>query len=438
MRVLEKPAAQRRCFLLPQHFEQRDQYLEALLDEWLGVLSPFAWGLAQLSIDAVALSEGVLRVISVIARFPSGELAFLRAGDSPLEVAFPAETLAERPLDVFLGLPDWSSEGPNAGEDGAPETATRYRSVAAQPQGRGPTLRPRLRLYVDGEDLPADRIRLARVRSTRGDIEIDPDVLPPTLWPLPGTFLPSAIAAIVGALSARQAQLLAARRERPHEPLTFSAEQVPQLLALSTVQQALAALTNPVSRRGAHPRETHRVLSELLGAIEALEGQIAPVPSYIHEAAGPGFSILASRLLAAIPVFARPPHDALPFVRRDVHTFVLKLPDPALLRRRVHLVLIGAERAHLEHGAPSYGKLASEASMPQIVQTAVRGIELAPDFDPPASLPSSAQSACFNLNTRSAYWADVLERGSLVFYLPNAPQGLRVALYVTNDRERAS
>jgi type VI secretion system protein ImpJ len=439
VRPLEKPAVQRRGVLLSQHFELRDRYLETVLDEWLGALSPCAWGLAQLEIDGAGLEQGLFRVTALVARFPSGEIAVLRAGDAPLEMALPRETIANRPLDVFVGLADLSSDGPNAGEEGGPETTTRYRSIPPKPQGRGPTLRPKLRLYFDGDGrLPSDRIRLALVRSTRSGIEMDPDVLPPMLWPLESTSLPGAIAAVVRVLSAREAQLLAARRERPHEPLTFSAEQTPALLALSAIQQALAALTNSVSRRGAHPRESHRILSELLGAIEALGGQIAPIPAYVHEAAGPGFRTLLDRLLVAIPALGRAPHEAFAFARNDAHTFELKLVDPAILQRRVRLVLVGGERGSLEQNVPAYAKLASNAWMPRIVQTAVRGIELAPDFDPPASLPSSAHSACFHLSKRSDYWTDVLERGSMVFFLPNAPSELRVALYVMNERENAS
>jgi type VI secretion system protein ImpJ len=443
VRTLEKPAVQRRGVLLSQHFELRDRYLETLGDDWLAALSPFGWGFAELDVDVAALAEGIFRVRSLTARFPSGEIAVLRPGEVPLQIALPPEALADRPLDVFLGLADFAGDGPNVSGDGeheghgGHESATRYRSIPAEPEGRGPVLAPKLRLYLERlDELPADRMRLARVRTTRIGIEVDSDVLPPMLWPLEGTSLPGALAAVARALTSRQAQLLAQRQERPHEPTTFTAEQTPALLALSALQQALAALSNPVSRRGTHPRESHRILAELLGSVEALEATIAPLPAYVHESPGPGFRVLVDRLLAAIPVLARAPHEILAFTRRDAHAFELTGVEPALLRRRVHLVLIGGERGSLEQNVPAYAKLASDAWMGRIVQTAVRGIELAPDFDPPASLPSSAHSACFRLNTRSEYWADVLERGAMVFFLPNAPADLRVALYVMNEGER--
>ncbi len=403
-----------------------------LFDEWLGVLSPFAWGLAQLEIDSTALTRGVVRLTKASARFASGEMAHLPSGAS-LEIALPFEELADRPLDVFLALADLSGDGPNAG--GADDVATRYRRIPAATRGRGPTLRPRLRLFIDTQgSLPSDRLRVMRVRATRSGIEIDPEVLPPMLWPLEGTFLPGAVAAVLSALSGRQAQLLAARRARPHEPLTFSAAETPQLVALSAIHQALAALANPASQRGLPPWQLHRVLSELLGAIDGNEADFVPPPTYVHEAPGPGFRALVGRLLAAIPLVARPPHEVFPFVRRDAHLFELKLPDPVILRRPLHLVLVGGDRGALEQSVPTYAKVASDAWMPRIVQTALRGIELAPDFDPPSSLPSSAQSACFRLNTRSEYWADVLDRGVLLFFLPNAPAELQAAIYVTGER----
>ncbi len=429
MKALQKPEVEARGVLLSQHLELRDRYLEELVDDWLEPLFPFGWGLAQLDLDLGAIARGVIRVVRLAARFPSGELAHLRSGAS-LELALPTAGVSEDAVDVFVGLADLSTAGPNASPDD--KAATRYRSLAGRAGGRGPTLRPKLRLYLgtDGE-LPSDRIRITRVRTTRTGVEVDPEVLPPTLWPLAGTFLPGAVAAVVSALSARQAQLLAARRARPHEPLTFPAALTPQLVALSAIQQALAALAHPASPRGLPPWDLHEVLAELLGAIESADSDPVPIPGYEHGAAGPGFREIVSRLLVAIPAVARPPHEAFAFVRRDLHTFELKLPDPALLRRGLHLVLVGGERGALEQGVPAYAKVASDAWMPQIVQTAVRGVDLAPDFDPPPSLPSSAESACFRLNTRSEYWADVLERGTLLLFLPSAPRELQAALYVT-------
>ena len=92
-------------------------------------------------------------------------------------------------------------------------------------------------------------------------------------------------------------------------------------------------------------------------------------------------------------------------------------------------MISGADRGTLEQGVPAYAKLASDVRLEQIRQTATRGVELAPDFDPPSSLPSSNHSACFRMNTRSEHWADILDRRSLALYLPNAGP-VEATLYV--------
>ncbi len=436
MRTLERPSVARSAFVLPQHLEIRDRYHEAFLDECLNALSPYGWGVARLQIEPKGLAGGVFRVTELVARFPSGEIAELPRGARPLERILPPGAFPESPGDVWLGLPDAVDDGPNVGS--GDDLATRYERRTSNDDAGVPTLLPRLRLYLDGaEALPTDRIRLARLRSAAGGVEVDPDFLPPSLWPLEGTFLPAALSSVAATLSDRRGQLLATRRDRPHEPLTFRPEQVPELIALSVVEQALAALTHPTSERGVPPWEAHRILSELLGAIESIEGEVGLLPPYDHDAPGPSFRALVERLLGAIPRFARPPHESFPFTRKDAHTFELRIPDVARIRKPLYLVMVGADRGSLEQGVPAYAKLASDMWMDRIRQTATRGIELAPVFDPPASFPSSEHSACFLLNTRSEYCADALERRSLLLYLPNAAPSLTAALYVTTGRPNA-
>lgn len=424
---LERPGVPRRLFVLPQHLELRDGYHEARLHENLRMVAPERWGVARLAIGTEAFSRGILRITDLLVRFESGELATLPLGAPPLELGVAPQVLAAGARDVWVGMED-GSDGPNASVE--PSASTRYVRLGGLRADERPVLRPRLRLYLEGRDtLPTDRVRLARIRGVGDGIELDPEVVPPMLWPLGGTWVPRAIATVLGSLTARQEELLAARRERPHEPTTFSATQVPQLFALSRINEAIARLSSATSERGLSLDEVHDVFAELLGTIEATEGRLLSIPTYRHEDPGPGLRVLLGRLSEKVALFGRLPHDAFLFERKDAQTFRLRLPDVARLRRPLYLVVSGAEPAWLEQNVPAYAKLASDVGLERIRQTATRGVELAFDFDPPSSLPTG-DSATFRMNVRSDHWRDVEAQRSLAFYLPNASATLKVTLYV--------
>src|SRR5262245_27057407 len=59
-------------FLRPQHFQQQERYLEALLEGRAGLLRPYAWGLAELEIERDLLAIGKVGLRRARGVFPDG------------------------------------------------------------------------------------------------------------------------------------------------------------------------------------------------------------------------------------------------------------------------------------------------------------------------------------------------------------------------------
>lgn len=410
----------------PQHRQFPDAYAEDLTAFTLNAVVPYSWGVSRIDLDESALARGVLRVVTLEGRFASGLPAVL----------WPQETL-ERKLtlgsgasyiNVSLGVPRASDDSPNVGDhvDGG---AVRYRRVAVDGAS---ALRPNLRiLFGDEGAVSYERLPIARVLLSTGRAELDPWCVPPLVRMYPGSPVAGAVREVAASLALRQADLLSTLAARPLDMGAFSPARAPQLLLLSATNQALAVLDHADPWAHLSPQALHETLTELLGSLESLRGRSeGPVPSYVHPDPGPGFRTIVERLLAVIPSVARDPHLAFPLERRDAWTFALTLREPELFRRRAYIVASGADERVLSAHLPAHAKIASAAWLPNLVQSAMRGVPIATEFDPPPSLPSSANHCCFKIDTRSELWADVIQQGSLMVHVPEAPNGLSLTAYV--------
>src|SRR5260370_35525965 len=58
--------------MLPHHFQQLDLYHERLLHARLSALTPYAWGVGDLTVDEQALAGGGFRIVRATMVLPDG------------------------------------------------------------------------------------------------------------------------------------------------------------------------------------------------------------------------------------------------------------------------------------------------------------------------------------------------------------------------------
>lgn len=110
--------------LSPQHFQQNDIQCQALLHQRLISLTPNAWGLRHLQLDATRLADGVVRVTECDAVMPDGLPLVFRAMTAGYDLSVSVEAKfaadgAPAPVRVFLALP------PRSGAMDVPSTTIR-------------------------------------------------------------------------------------------------------------------------------------------------------------------------------------------------------------------------------------------------------------------------------------------------------------------------
>lgn len=90
-------------FLRPQHLQQHDRYMEALIDGRCRPLSAGGWGFSELRIDESLLSQGKVAIVSARGVLPDGTPFDIPGDDLPPPPLNVNDNL--RDAQVFLGLP---------------------------------------------------------------------------------------------------------------------------------------------------------------------------------------------------------------------------------------------------------------------------------------------------------------------------------------------
>ena len=112
-------------FVLPQHFQQHDRYLENMLNARCLGLRPFDWGVYSFAIDTHLLKIGKFGLTECRGIFPDGTPFYLPEDDPlPLPLDIPEGIQEEL---VYLALPVKRAEAVETDSENMPDGLARFR-----------------------------------------------------------------------------------------------------------------------------------------------------------------------------------------------------------------------------------------------------------------------------------------------------------------------
>lgn len=304
--------------LAPQHFQQLTLRQEQVTLYHAAASSPFHWGVADVSLDRVALVAGTARVLELEAILPDGLIVkHVADRDPPLELDLTpySEAAGRAPLTLYLAVPV------GRGVDGAGGELPRFEAYEGQPlvdeAGGGEEVmvqrvRPRGSLVVTttaGQRPPAKyaALPIARVSYENESFVLAPYV-PPTLIVGENSALGRLVADI--ARRAREKALFLAGRvaaaEAGGQPIAVETRAEIQGLAAG-----LPALEAMVGIGRAHPFALYLELARFAGLLSAFAAASVPplFSRYDHDDPLPVFTEIRdviTRTLDRVRESARP------------------------------------------------------------------------------------------------------------------------------------
>ncbi len=432
--------------LTPQHFQAQRRYQEDQATRTIDLLFPFAYGLSALAMDAEALLNGTLALISARGVLPDGSAFDAPDADAaPAPVALAARFSPTRDAHlVHLSLPRWRSDAANVTESDAPFAAdgaptTRYRVVEAvltdESTGTDPLkvrFAARALHFLLDEEVTDDVISMpvARVRRDgRGQFMLDVEYIPPTLQLAASERLLDVLRRTVSLLEAKGGALAATLTNAPSGAVGGAAAYVGNELAtrwlLHAVRSADAPLRHLLLTRRAHPERLYLEMSRLAGALctFAISTQPRDLPVYDHDRLTECFDALDAQLRAQLDVVISARAVIVPLSRVTEVLHAAALTDPRCYEPGARWFLgVRADvgKADLVDRVQRLTKTCASKFVLELVRRAYNGLVTEHLPSPPAGIAPKPDLAYFELTMDGPCAVSLAEFREIGVYVPDA------------------
>jgi type VI secretion system protein ImpJ len=415
--------------LVPAHLQTRDGYVEDLLTRRTAARVPDAYGILDLAVDEAAGARGEIAISRLEAILPSG-LTVRVDPKAPLRrvlAAAPGTPSVSR--ELFVGVPRAVLRGPNVTLDASLVRSTRYRAV----EGRGEALgsieaKPEILLEGDRHE-GFEVLRLGRVECLGQSVRFDREAIPTILRVRASTALEQRLRRLIDLLDGRRRELVRYRADHPLNVQAVAPDDLPGLQLSIILQRHLPLLADLLARRSAHPHELYATLCSLHGSLLVFGAVLEVAPTYEHQQPETIFPWLFGRIEHLADLAARSQTTILPFQRVDAATFRVSFERGDLVGKRPLLVLTGGDDEFLRDKVPSLLKMASPTAIAPLLNSAVRGVAVAVEFEPPPVVPRRNGVVAYRMDVRDALWLDIEDRRQIQLYLGGAPPTLEAFLY---------
>ena len=433
-------------FLRPQHFQQQDRYVDALVRARTDPLRPHPWGLVDLKINEALASLGKFAVERCVGVLPDGQ-----------PFAFPDDFAPPAPMDVppdardaiiYLTLP--------ARQTGATEFHPRAQADAAarfvvdeeeavdsfsNDRAREPieTAKPNLRFGVT-RDQTYGRIclSLAKVREVHnGQLIFEDRFIPTCLDAKASGRLAGFVTDIVGRAEQRVDELSI----RAVESTEGGSDTIASFLLLQALNRWTPMLRHLGSLPAVHPERLFETFLGMAGELSTMarsDRKPPPFPLYDHEnlqaTFEPVYEVLQSALSA---VFDRAAVQ-LPLEEAGPGAYISRITDRNLYQHGFFYLAVNASASldEIRGRFPAVAKIGSVQKMRQIVDAALPGVPLRHTPTPPPQLRVLPGFVYFELDRSVPDWRDFATAPSLGLHVAGEWPGLRLELWCVKRAAR--
>lgn len=429
-------------FLLPQHFQQAERSLEAVLRQQMLGPQPLAWGVLDLAINEQAVAEGRIELLRCRAIWPDGTPLQTPDLDAPPPAAALPSGGTARALDVFLTIPARRAQMPLVAATAERKDARFIeRSIEVADDHDPDQVRAidvaikNCRLVVGSEALDGLVVlKIAEVeRTAEGLWSLRRDYVPPI--PVVGAApqLLRKVQELLGRANTRAEELTVQRRMRG-DALEFNAADLLNFWLLHTLNGQLPRLRHLVTVPSVHPERLYEALLELFGGLLAFSPN-APrdAAPYQHEAIGECFAALMGQIYQLLGVIVRARYTLIP-LNQTRNAWDGRVEDRQLLEA-AHFFLVATgdiPRAEFDR-LPTACKVADSSRVESLARTANPGLALVPVPRPPSPVPVRKDAVYFQVKAEGPLWQEIRRSGQIGVFVPRAPDGLHLELVALHD-----
>ena len=419
----------------PQHLQQQQRWLEALLEDRMRGAGPYAWGVWSLALDTSLLALGQFGIEAASLIMPDGLPLDIPGRDGvPPPLAVPPGTVnALVKLAVPVRAHDRAELGTPTARFRQAEQAVSNSTGAGQPASV--TIgQPNLRLVLEGAD-EAELVvfpiaRIARVTPS-GEVVLDGGFVPPSLRLGAHPRLLAFAREIEGMLAGR-ADTLAARVDPARAGAGLAGMIDFILLQLMNTSQPLFAAFGRTPELP--PHELYREALRLAGALATFSRgnrRPRPMPDWNHGDPGACLTAMIAIIREALAMLSVESAVALPLQSRGQGIWVSPVTDRSLFSGAIFVLAVSAtvDPERIRTLLPAQAKLGPAEAIRDLVGLQLPGIPLRPMPVAPRDIPYRAGTVYFELDRTADLWRQMESSPAFVLHIGAEIPGLALEFW---------
>lgn len=422
-------------FLRPQHFQQQDRYLEALVRHSCLPLRPYPWGVVELALDREALALGKVGIAVARGLLPDGTPFSIPDHDPPPP---PLDIDADaRDVRVLLALPLRRTGMADIERAEHQDTAARYRATASEVRDNNIDMANnsthleigarRLRLFIGSRDTSDyTSIGIAQVLEKRPDqtVVLDADYLPPALDCRAVPALKGFVTEVLGLLHQR-GDALAERVVGGGAAARGASLDIAQFLRLQAVNRFEPLFAHLANMPSLHPETFYQIALQVAGEMVTFTDKIKRrppgFPAYDHDNLQHTFAPLMSELRRSLSLEEVESAIRIPIEERQygIRVAIITDRERPLLTKATFILAVRADMANdlLRNRFPSQVKIGPVERIAQFVNHHLPGIGVSALPVAPREIPYRADFIYFRLDRSSEFWKQLLNSGGFAFHV---------------------
>ncbi len=437
-------------FLRPQHFQQQDRYLEALVRQSCIPLRPYAWGVVELALDREALALGKVGITTARGLLPDGTPFSIPDHDPPPP---PLEIDADvRDTRVMLALPLRRTGMADVERGDYQDTSARYRATAREVRDNNIDTannsaqveigERRLRLFLDTRDSSDYTcISIAQVLEKRSDqtVVLDADYLPPCLDCRGVPALKGFVTEVLGLLHQRGDAL--AERVVGAGAARGANLDIAQFLRLQAVNRFEPLFAHLADMPGLHPETFYQIALQVAGEMATFTDKVKrrpPIfPSYDHDNLHKTFAVLMTELRRSLSLEEVEAAIRIPIEERQygIRVAIITDRERPLLTKATFILAVRADMSTdlLRNRFPTQVKIGPVERIAQFVNHHLPGIGVSALPVAPREIPYRADFTYFRLDRSSEFWKQLLNSGGFAFHVGGEFPGLEMVFWAIKE-----
>lgn len=432
-------------FLRPQHFQQQDRYIDALVRTSVGAVFPYAYGFLDLRLDEELLKLGKVGIAQARGITPDGTL-FNVPADSALPPPLDIPNDAKNAL-VALTIPLRRPGMPEAAFE-LSRDAELVRYVAADAemsdsmfgtdnvaplQVGEPNLRIQLAENVSGAFSTLGLVRVIEKRPD-GQVVLDANYIPPALDCRAHPRLDEWLKSVFGLLRHR-GQALA---DRVSQPSTKGVAEIADFLLLQLCNRYQPLFEHLQSRALLHPEQLYQILLELAGELSTFGRKERRVPDfapYRHDALETCYPPVMDEIRRALTAVLDQTAMGISLIDKGKGVYFGDVKDATLVRSAVFVLAVGADipAERLRATFPTQVKIGPVDKIRDLVMSHLPGIVIRALPVAPRQIPYHAGLCYFELDRGNELWKSIETTRVIAMHIAGEFPGLSLEMWAIRD-----